>query len=259
MRCGLRRRRPGGAQLGRWPRCVAWSVGTEGVSRGWLLAAPRVVRRRPGGDPRGVHLGSVTGEHHGAPIPAVYAGYVRSSAEQPGFGPELLLDDAQPAYIAGLMSLGCAARRRHPTAHGSFLPGLNNPFGSSAPLTARAAATAAGAHCADSWPAFSSADPVLAARRPAELARHREELLRGGVGTRAHLHIARVEQERGVQVAVAGMTPRARLPARGARRSQASARSRRPAARPAPRCPPRASRRARRARRSRRPSRQRQT
>ena len=43
--------------------------------------------------------------------------------------------------------------------YGSFFPGLNRPFGSSARLTARAASTAAGDHWRDSCPAFRSPIP----------------------------------------------------------------------------------------------------
>jgi len=52
---------------------------------------------------------------------------------------------------------------------------------------------------------------VLAADGAAEADRHREQLLRGGVGPRALLLVPGRQQERRVQVAVTGMPPRAGL------------------------------------------------
>src|SRR3954468_5635856 len=62
-------------------------------------------------------------------------------------------------------------------------------------------------------PALEHPDAVLAGDRPARVQSEGEELLHRRLGPGQLLAVAGVEQERGVQVAVARMPPRARLQA----------------------------------------------
>ena len=136
--------------------------------------------------------------------------------------------------------------KAHAGPHGSFLPGLNIPVGSSASLTASCAATARGRPLAREPAALEHADAVLAADRAAQLDRQST----AGRRPRAARGAPR-RSSRGSSRNVACRLPSPACPHEHASRPWRApiaidlARPPRRAGRPAPRCPPRACRRGR--------------
>ena len=142
--------------------------------------------------------------------------------------------------------------RRAASRELAFLPGFSRPLGSNAGLDRPVQRDRRRAPLALELAALDEPEPVLAGDAAAEPHREVEQLLGRRLGARPLRLVAGIDQERGVEVAVARVAPAARREAVPLRRSRASPRSPRRAGRRARRCPRSPCRRARPGRRARR-------